>query len=160
LKFRDAVKDGLTRVGWFGFHDPAIVAPVSFTDPMTGMESEGVFLGGQQPGQEDADWTQFNLDIEPMSMRRIDPQQQQGLQLIQSGQLPGVMPGVNQQLQPPPAGSAPGVQMASAGAPIGAMPKPPTSQSRPALPGGAAGGMASGLAGAGAGTFGGPGAGR
>jgi hypothetical protein len=154
-------------------------------------------------------WPEFFLDIEPMSMRRIDPQQQQatagmvlqiattiaplilqfpymnwpeildtigdaynipdlarlifnaqGLQLIQSGQLPGVMPGVNQQLQPPPAGSAPGVQMASAGAPIGAMPKPPTSQSRPALPGGAAGGMASGLAGAGAGTFGGPGAGR
>lgn len=76
-KYRDGVKDALGRVGFYFFHDPAVVAPVNFTDPTTGMESEGVFLGGVQPGQEDTDWSQFFLDIEPMSMRRVDPQQQQ-----------------------------------------------------------------------------------
>ncbi|WP_428936909.1 hypothetical protein [Fontivita pretiosa] len=77
LKFRDAVKDALTRVGWYFFNDPAVVAPVSFTDPATGIETEGIFLGGVQPGQQDMDWSQFFLEIEPMSMRRVDPQQQQ-----------------------------------------------------------------------------------
>ncbi|HWE97587.1 MAG TPA: hypothetical protein VG269_26765 [Tepidisphaeraceae bacterium] len=73
LKFRDGVKDVLTRVGWYMYHDPSVVSPVSSTDPQTGQKFEGLFLGGIQPGQEDTDWSGFFLDIEPMSMRRIDP---------------------------------------------------------------------------------------
>lgn len=73
LKFRDGVKEGLTRVGWYYYHDPAVVAAVSQTDPVTGQKSEGLFLGGVQPGQEGTDWSGFFLDIEPMSMRRTDP---------------------------------------------------------------------------------------
>ncbi len=77
LKYRDAVKEALSRVGWYFFNDPAVVMPVSFAEPSTGQQSEGLFMGGIQPGQEDMEWTQFFLDIEPMSMRRVDPQQQQ-----------------------------------------------------------------------------------
>lgn len=77
LKYRDAVKDALARVGWYHYHDPAVVSPVSMEDPATGQMSEGLFLGGIQPGQEQTDWSLFFLDIEPMSMRRIDPALQQ-----------------------------------------------------------------------------------
>jgi hypothetical protein len=77
LKFRGGVKEALSRIGWYHFHDDAVVAHVNYQDPATGQESEGVFLGGQQPGQEDSSWTQFFLDIEPYSMRRVDPAVQQ-----------------------------------------------------------------------------------
>jgi hypothetical protein len=74
LKYTDGVKDVLKRVGWYTFHDPAVVMPVSDVDPTTGQPFEGLFLGGPQPGQEDVDWSGFLLDIEPYSMRRRDPQ--------------------------------------------------------------------------------------
>lgn len=78
LKYRDGVKELLTRVGWYLYNDPAVVMPVSDTDPVTGQPFEGLFLGGPQDGDgEGADWSGFLLDIEPMSMRRNDPQQQQ-----------------------------------------------------------------------------------
>jgi hypothetical protein len=73
LKYRDAVKEGLKKVGWYMYHDPAVVMEVNTTDPTTGQPFEGVFLGGIQPGQEDTDWAGFFLEIEPMSMRRVDP---------------------------------------------------------------------------------------
>src|SRR5690606_17807413 len=36
LKYRDAVKEALTRVAWYPFHDQAVVMPVAGEDPMTG----------------------------------------------------------------------------------------------------------------------------
>ena len=63
----------LAKIGWYFYFDPAVVAPVSFEDPQSGQESEGLFLGGIQPGQEGTDWTDFFLEIEPYSMRRVDP---------------------------------------------------------------------------------------
>lgn len=78
MKFAESVAAGLYRVGWYFWNDPAVVSVVSMEDPATGMEIEGVFLGGQQGGgDEGSDWGQFNLQIDPLSMRRIDPMQQQ-----------------------------------------------------------------------------------
>lgn len=73
LKFRQACKDALSKVGWYLFHDPGVVMPVSMRDPTTGQPFEGLFLGGIQPGQEDMNWPDLFLDIEPYSMRRVDP---------------------------------------------------------------------------------------
>lgn len=87
LKFQDATRDALTRVGWYFFYDPAVVRPVSYQDPGTGQQLEGIFMGGVQSGQEDASWTMHMLSIDPMSMRRMDPvvQQQQAQQTLQIG---------------------------------------------------------------------------
>jgi hypothetical protein len=84
LKYREAVKRTLKAVGWYFFYDPAIVQTVSSTDPSTGQEQEGIFLGGIQQGQEDTHWLDFFLDIEPYSMKRIDPavQRQQANELF------------------------------------------------------------------------------
>lgn len=73
LKFRQGCKDGLSKVGWYLYHDPSVVMPVSQRDPTTGQPFEGLFLGGIQPGQEDSNWSDLFLDIEPYSMRRVDP---------------------------------------------------------------------------------------
>lgn len=73
LKFRQAVKTALTKVGWIFFYDPAVVMAISYPDEATGQTMEGLFLGGIQPGQEGMDWPSFFLDIEPYSMRRMDP---------------------------------------------------------------------------------------
>lgn len=73
LKYRIGVKSALSKVGWFLFHDPSVVMPVSMRDPTTQQPFEGLFLGGIQPGQEDMDWSDIFLDIEPYSMKRVDP---------------------------------------------------------------------------------------
>ena len=73
LKFRESVKRVLQGVAWYCFYDPSVVMPVTFDDEQTGRSVEGVFLGGEQPGQEDVDFVDFRLEIEPMSMRRVDP---------------------------------------------------------------------------------------
>lgn len=75
----------LRRVAWYMFFDPAVVMPVQQTDPITGQVSEKTFLGGIQPGQEDVDWVDFNLSIEPTSMQHSDDAQiqQRSLELIQ-----------------------------------------------------------------------------
>jgi hypothetical protein len=91
----------LRRVCWYMFYDPAVVMPVSSTDPMTGQVMEGTFLGGIQPGQEGIGWLDFNLDIEPNSMQHADDAmiQQRALELMQVAQQVGqglvMMPQVN-----------------------------------------------------------------
>jgi hypothetical protein len=84
LKYRDGVKRSLRGVGWYMFYDPSVVMPVSVEDPQSGQQSEGVFLGGMQPGQEEMSWPDFFLEIEPHSMKRVDPavQQQQATAMI------------------------------------------------------------------------------
>jgi hypothetical protein len=84
-KYRDGVKEGLKRVGWYAFYDKSVVSVVSATDPSTGQAREGLFMGGQQAGQENMHWPDFFLDIEPYSMRRVDPalQQQKAMMTVE-----------------------------------------------------------------------------
>lgn len=86
----------LRRVAWYMFFDPAVVMPVTQTDPMSGTTSEGTFLGGPQPGQEDIDWVDFNLSIDPQSMQHSDDAQIQARasELIQLMQ--GLAPAIQQ----------------------------------------------------------------
>ena len=86
LKYAESAKRVLENVGWHLYYDPAVVMPVSDRNEQTGEATEGLFLGGVQEGQEDADWLDFFLDIEPFSMRRIDPvvQAQQAMQVYQT----------------------------------------------------------------------------
>lgn len=62
----------LSRAAWYLFNNPAVVMPVQITNQITGQQTEGMFLGGPQPGQEDVDWVDFYLTIEPTSMQRTD----------------------------------------------------------------------------------------
>lgn len=84
MKFRDAVKDALTRAAWFMYHDPSVVMAVSMQG-RDGTQNDGLFLGGVQPGQEGTDWYDYRLDLEPYSMKRIDAaaRQAQSQQLLQ-----------------------------------------------------------------------------
>jgi len=61
----------LEKVGWYLFYNPTVVLEVSHTDDVTGQTTEGLFLGGPQPGQ-DADWMSFNLDISSDALSRPD----------------------------------------------------------------------------------------
>lgn len=91
----------LRRVCWYLFYDPAVVLPVSKTDPQTGQVLEGTFLGGIQKGQEGTGWIDFNLDIDPQSMPHSDDAmiQQRAMELLQVAQQVGegmqMMPQVN-----------------------------------------------------------------
>lgn len=62
----------LRKVAWYYFYDKSMVARVVDTDPVTGQQKQGVFLGGPQPGQEDMEWIDFKLKIEPTSMSQKD----------------------------------------------------------------------------------------
>jgi hypothetical protein len=75
----------LRKVGWYLFYNPTVAIEVSHTDPMTGQTTEGLFVGGVQPGQENVDWMSFNLEIKAGSMRQEDQQAALawGLQLLQ-----------------------------------------------------------------------------
>ena len=75
-QFRKSVRTSSYRVGWWMFYEQSVVQPVSWLDRQSGREKEGLFLGGIQEGQEDMMWLDFMLDIEPMSMGRVDPAQQ------------------------------------------------------------------------------------
>lgn len=76
LKFQIGVREAMTRVAWFFFYDPSVVMPVSW-DGGDGKPNEGIFLGGIQPGQEDMNWVDFALKIDPMSLQRTSPAQEQ-----------------------------------------------------------------------------------
>jgi len=84
------------KVGWYLFYNPNVAISVSqvqtVTDPITGMQSqkpfEGLFIGGVQPGQEDADWLDFNLNIVVNSMKRPN----QGQELAQAMQIMSLAP--------------------------------------------------------------------
>lgn len=70
-RVREGVKDDLRAVGWFFFHTPGIIIPVSRRDAMTGMETEGLFFGGPVSGQDMGTWRDYNVKIEPYSMQRV-----------------------------------------------------------------------------------------
>jgi len=73
-KVRDATGKMLKSIGWFLFHTPGILIPVNRRDPITGMQSEGLFLGGQFPGMEAGEWDDYAVQIEPLSMQRVTEQ--------------------------------------------------------------------------------------
>lgn len=73
-KVRDATAKALHAVGWFLFHTPGIIIPVNRRDPMTGLEFEGLFFGGQFPGEDAGSWSDYSLKIEPLSMQRVTEQ--------------------------------------------------------------------------------------
>jgi hypothetical protein len=75
--WRRGVRTALEKIGWYLFTDPAIAFHVGTESPRPGQPAEGLFLGGIQDGQQDMNWTDYNLSIEPMSMQRVDPQRQQ-----------------------------------------------------------------------------------
>lgn len=70
-KVRSGVGKSLKSVGWFLFHTPGVIIPVTSRDPITGMESEGLFFGGPQQGQEMGSWEDYAIHIEPLSMQRV-----------------------------------------------------------------------------------------
>lgn len=67
----------------------------------SGPPTEGLFVGGIQPGQEDIDWSGFSIDVIPESMSQTDNQVEQAhaMQLIelmpQLMQMKMTMPGAN-----------------------------------------------------------------
>lgn len=75
----------LEKVGWYLFYNPNVVMDVTRTDPSSGQQTEGLFLGGIQPGQDEVDWVHFNLTIVPKSMELTDDtvQQQHAMALVQ-----------------------------------------------------------------------------
>lgn len=73
-RVREGVADTLKSVGWFLFHTPGIIIPVSPVDPITGIQSEGLFFGGPTQGIEAGSWLDYSLKIEPMSMQRVSEQ--------------------------------------------------------------------------------------
>lgn len=97
----ESVANVLRRVAWYAVHDESIVMNVSRRDVATGALVEGIFLGGLQPGQEDLDFSDFNITLDPDSMKRSDDaaDQQRWLQLIQVlptvTQLMPMMPGIS-----------------------------------------------------------------
>jgi hypothetical protein len=76
LKFQIGVREAMSRVAWFFFYDTSVVMPVSW-DGGDGTPQEGIFLGGIQPGQENMNWVDFALTIDPMSLQRSNPQAEQ-----------------------------------------------------------------------------------
>lgn len=62
----------LHSLGWFLFHTPGVIIPVSRRDPLTGMETEGLFFGGQFPGEDSGTWNDYAIKIEPYSMQRVN----------------------------------------------------------------------------------------
>jgi hypothetical protein len=100
-KALEFVTEILSKVCWYLFNDPNVVMELSVPDPMTGMDQGATFMGGPQPGQEELNWSDFNLEIDPQSMQRQDDGtiQQRWLQLIEMTpilyQMLTAMPGVN-----------------------------------------------------------------
>lgn len=68
---RDRVAESLDTVGWYFFHTPGIIIPVSRRDSITGEESEGLFFGGPVSGQNVGTWEDYNVKINPYSMQRV-----------------------------------------------------------------------------------------
>ena len=68
---RKCVAQSLQAVGWYFFHTPGIIIPVSRTDPMTGQMTEGLFFGGPVSGENMGSWHDYQVKIEPFSMQRV-----------------------------------------------------------------------------------------
>lgn len=73
-RVREGATDTFYSVGWFLFHTPGVIIPVNRVDPITGMESEGLFFGGPVQGMETGSWLDYSLKIEPLSMQRVNEQ--------------------------------------------------------------------------------------
>lgn len=73
-RVREGVTDCLKSVGWFLFHTPGIIIPVDPIDPITGIQTEGLFFGGPTQGIEAGSWLDYSLKIEPLSMQRVSEQ--------------------------------------------------------------------------------------
>ena len=97
-KVHQSVKASLKKVGWFLFNTPGIIIPITQRDPMTGMETEGLFFGGVFPGDDSGAWEDYEIKIEPYSMQRVSEAllQRRSMDLanfiMQVGQMIPVMP--------------------------------------------------------------------
>ena len=94
----DGAKQSLKVMAWWLFHTEGVVIPVTTRDPMTGMEQEGLFVGGVFEGEDAGSFQDYQLDIEPYSMGRVNEQllQRRTLELsnlvIQYAQMMPMMP--------------------------------------------------------------------
>ena len=59
-------------VSWFLFNTPGVVIPVTTTDPTTGMDDDGLFLGGKDPADNGAEVDDFDISVTPYSMEAAD----------------------------------------------------------------------------------------
>lgn len=97
-KVHEAVAESLHKLGWFLFHTPGIIIPITQRDPMTGMETEGLFFGGVFPGDDAGSWDDYQIRIEPYSMQRVSEAllQRRAMDLssfiMQVGQMMPMMP--------------------------------------------------------------------
>ncbi len=69
-RIRRACKDSLYVIGWFMFNTTGIIIPVTVKDPISGIETEGLFFGGPVDGVQAGTWEDYDLEIEPYSMGR------------------------------------------------------------------------------------------
>jgi hypothetical protein len=64
-------RDVLRRVAYNLYHQDTVAMTIEMPDEPG---EAGIYLGGPGPGQEDDDFEEdYDLDIEPFSMRRVDP---------------------------------------------------------------------------------------
>lgn len=71
--FINGAKQALQSVGWYFYHLESSVMWFSYEDRQR-RKREAVFIGGVREGVDPVDWAEdFILDIEPHSMRRVDP---------------------------------------------------------------------------------------
>jgi len=73
-RVRDATALSLRTIGWFLFNTPGVIIPVNRRDLITGQQSEGMFFGGQFPGEESGEWDDYAIEVEPLSMQRVTEQ--------------------------------------------------------------------------------------
>ena len=69
-----AAMESLGTFGWWLFHTEGVVIPVTTRDPMTGLESEGLFIGGVFEGEDAGSYADYQLEIQPYSMGRVSEQ--------------------------------------------------------------------------------------
>jgi len=70
--FRAAVASVLRDVGWFLYHDDAVVIPVGDRAGQAMGMFDPMFLGGQHEWESGLRFDDLELDIEPYSMQRVD----------------------------------------------------------------------------------------
>ena len=103
LKLRVAICTGksMEKLAWYLFHSPLVVQTVNWVDPQTGQHNEGLFLGGEQEGQQGISLDDFIITVIANSMSRPDTQKilQTGTTLLtlapQALQMMMAMPAVN-----------------------------------------------------------------
>lgn len=84
-KAHKGASEALGALGWFLFHTHGIIIPVTKRDPMTGMESSGLFFGGQFPGENAGSWKDYQIKVSPYSMQRVSEQllQRRAMEMVQ-----------------------------------------------------------------------------